>query len=83
MLFRLTAPSSALVTRLGVRTECTAHSKTLRAAMRQAELSLHEQRTFDDAGTIKFGHGNSVRFHSLGLGRLVELVATSGRGGKT
>jgi hypothetical protein len=68
---RLTAPSSALVTSLGpngVRgalEDVSGGDATL-----EAELSLHEQSTFDDAGTIEFGHGNSVRFRSLGIGRL-------------
>jgi hypothetical protein len=35
------------------------------------ELSLRQQ-TFEDVGTIEFGHGNSVRFRSVGPGRLVE-----------
>jgi hypothetical protein len=70
--FRLTAPSSALVTSLGpdglhgVFEEVSGGDATL-----ETELSLHEQSTFEDAGTIEFGRGNSVRFRSVGLGRLV------------
>jgi len=37
----------------------------------ETELSLRERSTFDDAGTIEFGQGNSLRFRSVGLGRLV------------
>jgi hypothetical protein len=73
MRFRLTAPSSALVTSLcpdgvhGAFEDVAGGDATL-----EAELSLREHLAFDDAGTIEFGHGNSVRFRSLGLGRLVE-----------
>ena len=73
MRLRLTAPSSALVTSLGPdgvhgAVEDVAGGE----ATLEAELSLREHSGFDDAGTIEFGHGNSVRFRSLGLGRLVE-----------
>jgi len=72
MRFRLTAPSSALVTSLGPDGVHGAVEDVAGGdATLEAELSLREQ-TFDDAGTIEFGHGNSVRFRSLGLGRLVH-----------
>jgi hypothetical protein len=80
--FRLTAPSSALVTRLGPHgvhgefEDVSGGDATL-----EAELSLREQSTFDDAGTIEFGHGNSVRFRSVGLGRLVPCPAPNLRHG--
>ena len=73
MRFRLTAPSSALVTSLGpdgvhaVVEDAAGGDATL-----EAELSLGGHSTFEDGGTIEFGHGNSVRFRSVGLGRLVE-----------
>jgi hypothetical protein len=73
MRFRLTAPSSALVTRLGPDGVHGALEEVAGGdAALEAELSLHEQSTFEDGGTIEFGHGNSVRFRSVGLGRLVE-----------
>jgi len=80
--FRLTAPSTALVTRLGPHgvhgefEDVSGGDATL-----EAELSLREQSTFDDAGTIEFGHGNSVRFRSVGLGRLVACPAPNLRHG--
>jgi len=73
MRFRLTAPSSALVTRLGpdgvhgALEDVAGGDATL-----EAQLSLRGHSTFEDGGTIEFGHGNSVRFRSVGLGRLVE-----------
>src|SRR5215218_10918680 len=73
MRFMLTAPSSALVTSLGPDGVHGAFEDIPGGdAALEAELSLHEQSTFDDAGTIEFGHGNSVRFRSVALGRLVE-----------
>jgi hypothetical protein len=73
MRFRLTAPSSALVTKLGRDGVHGAFEDVAGGdAILEAELSFREQSTFDDAGTIEFGHGNSVRFHSVGLGRLLE-----------
>ena len=73
MRFRLTAPSSALVTRLGPDGVHGAFEDVAGGdAALEAELSLHEQSTFEDGGTIQFGYGNSVRFRSVGLGRLVE-----------
>ena len=36
----------------------------------EGELALGEQSAFDDFGTIEFGRGNRLRFHSVGLGRL-------------
>jgi len=72
MRFRLTAPSSALVTRLGPEGVHGAFEDVPggRATL-ETELSLRERSTFDDGGTIEFGKGNSVRFRSVGLGRLV------------
>ena len=73
MRLRLSAPSSALVTTLGPDGVQGAFEDVAGGdATLEAELSLHEQSTFDDAGTIEFGHGNSVRFRTVGLGRLVE-----------
>jgi hypothetical protein len=73
MRFRLTAPSSALVTSLGPDGVQGAFEDVAGGdATLEAELSLREHSAFDDAGTIEFGHGNSVRFRSLGRGRLVE-----------
>jgi hypothetical protein len=70
--FRLTAPSSALVTSLGPEGVHGAFEDVPGGgATLETELSLREQSTFDDAGTIEFGQGNSVRFRSVGLGRLV------------
>jgi hypothetical protein len=70
--FRLTAPSSALVTSLDPDGVHGAFEDVPGGdAILEAELSFREQSTFDDAGTIEFGHGNSVRFRSVGLGRLV------------
>jgi hypothetical protein len=71
--FRLTAPSSALVTSLDPDGVHGAFEDVQGGdAILEAELSFREQSTFEDAGTIEFGHGNSVRFHSVGLGRLLE-----------
>jgi len=70
--FRLTAPSSALVTSLrpdGLH--ATFEDVPGGDATLETELSLHEQSTFVEEGTIEFGRGNSVRFRSVGLGRLV------------
>jgi hypothetical protein len=73
MRLRLTAPSSALVTSLGPDGVHGAFEDVPGGdATLEAEFSLREHSAFDDAGTIEFGHGNSVRFCSLGLGRLVE-----------
>jgi hypothetical protein len=70
--FRLTAPSSALVTSLGPDGVHGAFEDVAGGdATLEAELSLREHSTFDDAGTIEFGHGNGLRFRSVGLGRLV------------
>ena len=70
--FRLTAPSSALVTSLDPDGVHGAFEDAPGGdAILEAELSFRDQSTFDDAGTIEFGHGNSVRFRSAGLGRLV------------
>jgi hypothetical protein len=72
MQFMLTAPSSALVTSLGPDGVHGAFEDIPGGdAILETELSLREQSTFDDAGTIEFGQGNSVRFRSVGLGRLV------------
>jgi hypothetical protein len=73
MRFRLTAPRSALVTSLGPDGVHGALEDVAGGdAALEAELSLHEQSTFEDGGTIEFGHGNSVPFRSVGLGRLAE-----------
>jgi hypothetical protein len=72
MRLRLTAPSSALVTSLGPDGVQSAVEEVAGGdAALDVELSLREQ-TFEDAGTIEFGHGNSVRFRSVGPGRLVK-----------
>jgi hypothetical protein len=69
---RLTAPSSALVTRLGPDGVRSAFEDVSGGDARlQAELSLREPTRFEDAGSIEFGHGHSVRFRSVGLGQLV------------
>jgi hypothetical protein len=70
--FTLTAPSSALVTTLaadGVRS--TFEDVEGGDATFEAELSLLEHSNFEDVGTIDFGRGNTVRFHSVGQGRLI------------
>jgi hypothetical protein len=73
MRLRLIAPSSALVTSLGPDGVQGAFEDAAGGdATLEAELSFREHSAFDDAGTIEFGHGNSVRFRSLGRGRLVE-----------
>jgi hypothetical protein len=70
--FRLTAPSSALVSSLGPDGLHGAYEDVAGGdATLETELALHAHSTFDDAGTIEFGQGNSVRFRSIGLGRLV------------
>jgi hypothetical protein len=70
--FRLTAPSSALVTSVDPDGVHGAFDDVPGGdAILEAELSFHEHSTFHDAGTIEFGHGNSVRFRSVGLGQLV------------
>jgi hypothetical protein len=70
--FRLIAPSSALVTSLGPEGVHGAFEDVSGGeATLETELSFREQSTFDDAGKIEFGRGNSVRFRSVGLGRLV------------
>jgi hypothetical protein len=72
MRFRLTAPSSALVTSLGPDGVHGAFQDVPGGdATLETELSFREQSTFDDVGTIEFGQGNRVRFRSVGLGRLV------------
>jgi len=72
ILFRLTAPSSVLVTSLDPDGVHGAFEDAPGGdAVLEAELSFRDQSTFDDAGTIEFGHGNSVRFRSAGLGRLI------------
>jgi hypothetical protein len=73
MQFRLTSPSSALVTSLGPDGVQGAFEDVAGGdATLEAELSFREHPAFDDAGTIEFGHGNSVRFRSVEFGRLVE-----------
>ncbi len=70
---RLAAPSSALITTLGAEgvrgrlEEVPGGEATF-----ESELSLSEHSSFGDAGTIEFSRGNSLRFQSLGVGRLAE-----------
>jgi hypothetical protein len=69
--FELAAPSSALITTVGpdgvrgVLEEAPGGEATF-----EAELSLGEDLTFADAGTIEFGRGNSLRFRNVSAGRL-------------
>jgi hypothetical protein len=68
---RLTAPSAALVTTVGPTGVRGAFEDVPgEEATFESELSLGGQSTFDDAGTIEFGRGNVLRFHSVGMGRL-------------
>jgi len=69
--FSLTAPSTALVTTVGPDGVRGAFEDVPGGeATFEGELALSEQSTFDDFGTIEFGRGNRLRFHSVGLGRL-------------
>jgi hypothetical protein len=69
--FRLAAPSSAFVTSLGRDGVHGAFEDVPGGdATLETELSLREPSTFDDVGAIEFGQGNSVRFRSVGPGRL-------------
>src|ERR1041385_2881196 len=65
------APSGALVTRIdsdGVHGAFEPHEGA--EALLERRLTFLDETTFDDAGTISFGDGNAVRFHSLGPGQL-------------
>ena len=67
----LTAPSAALVTTVGPDgIRATFEDVAGGEASFEAELSLGEGSRFEDAGTIEFGRGNSLRFHSMEAGRL-------------
>ena len=68
---RGTAPSGALVTHIdseGVHGEFEPHDGS--EALLERRLTFLNETTFEDAGTISFGDGNAVRFHSVGLGQL-------------
>ena len=71
--FRLTAPSSALVTTIGPEGVQGAFEEVAGGeAMFDAALLLDEaQSTFHEAGTIVFGRGNIVHYRSAEIGRLV------------
>src|SRR5207244_11958997 len=65
----LTAPSTALVTKVGPDGVRGAFEDVPGGEARfEGELVLGEQSTLDDFGTIEFGRGNRLRFHSVGLG---------------
>ena len=69
--FSLSAPSTALVTTVGADGVHSVFEEVPGAeATFEGELALGEQSAFDDFGTIEFGRGNRLRFHSVGLGRL-------------
>ncbi|HZQ82648.1 MAG TPA: hypothetical protein VFB25_11795 [Gaiellaceae bacterium] len=68
---RGTAPSGAFVTRIdheGVHG--TFEPREGAEALLERRLTFLNETTFEDAGTISFGDGNAVRFHSVGLGQL-------------
>ena len=69
--FRLSAPSSALVTTVGPDGLRGAIEDVAgRAAMLESELVLDGESRFHEVGTIVFGRGNIVRFRSVGSGML-------------
>ena len=69
--FSLSAPSTALVTTVGADGVHSVFEEVPGGeATFEGELALGEQSAFDDFGTIEFGRGNRLRFHSVGLGRL-------------
>ena len=73
--FHLSAPSSALVTIVGPHGVRGAFEDVPGGeATLEAEISLGERSTFDDAGRIEFGRGNTVCFRSVGAGRLVASL---------
>jgi hypothetical protein len=69
----LTAPSSALVTTVeahGVRGRF--EDAPGGEAFQRSELRFADGSSFEDSGTVEFGHGNRLRFRSLGGGRLTN-----------
>ncbi len=69
--FSLSAPSTALVTTVSADGVHSVFEEVPGGeATFEGELALAEQSAFDDFGTIEFGRGNRLRFHSVGLGRL-------------
>jgi hypothetical protein len=68
---RGTAPSGALVTRIdGEGVHGAFEPGDGAEALLERRLTFLNETTFEDAGTISFGDGNAVRFHSVGLGQL-------------
>lgn len=68
---RATGPSGAHVTRIdsdGIHGAFEPNDGA--EALLERRLTFLNETTFEDAGTISFGDGNAVRFHSVGLGRL-------------
>jgi hypothetical protein len=68
---KLSAPSSALVTTVGTvgvggRFEDAPGGE----AFLRSELAFGDGSSVRDSGTIEFGHGNRLRFHSIGRGYL-------------
>jgi len=68
---RLRAPSSALVTTVGAM---GVGGRFVDApggeAFFRSELAFGDGSSFHDTGTVEFGHGNRLRFHSIGRGHL-------------
>ena len=68
---RATAPSAALVTEID---QAGVHGRYEPRAGQEAHLecrlTFHDDNSFDEVGTMSFGNGNTLRFHSTRRGFL-------------
>jgi hypothetical protein len=63
----LRAPSTTLVTTVGaIGVRGTFEDAPGGEAFLESELMRDDESTFADRGTIEFGRGNTLRFHSIG-----------------
>lgn len=68
---RATAPSSALVTEIDQAGVHGRHEpRPGHEAHLECRLTFHTDTSFDEVGTISFGNGNTLRFHSTRPGTL-------------
>ncbi len=69
----LTAPSSAFVTTVGAHgVRCRFEDAPGGEAFLRSELRFVGGSSFEDVGTVEFGHGNRLRFQSVGGGHLTN-----------
>lgn len=68
---RATAPSGALVTRIGAAgVRSSFELAEGEEAHLECRLTFLDEERFDEVGTISFGNGNALRFRSLGHGTI-------------